>query len=104
LDVKDALYGPAGAPDGANPMGSLLGATLGESPAEAQARIEEVKKTANDLTGLVRRKKTAKTTDAATPEANAAGGSDTNGKRKAEDGAEESDGAKKAKVKDAPEE
>jgi hypothetical protein len=47
VDVKDALYGP----------GSALGTAIGESPAEAASRIEEAKKNANDLTGLVRHKK-----------------------------------------------
>jgi HAT1-interacting factor 1 len=77
-------------------MGGILGATLGESPADAAARIEEAKKTATDLTGLVRRK--AKQ-DASTPEPSASTNG-TNRKRKAEDGAEDSD-AKKAKVEEA---
>jgi HAT1-interacting factor 1 len=90
------LYGPTGALD-VNPTGGILGATLGESPAEAAARIEEAKKTANDLTGLIRRK--AKT-DTATP-APTASTNGSNGKRKAEDDAEESD-SKKVKVDAAP--
>jgi HAT1-interacting factor 1 len=91
------LYGPTGALD-VNPTGGILGATLGESPAEAAARIEEAKKTANDLTGLIRRKKAK--TDTATPEPTASTNG-TNGKRKAEDDAEESD-SKKVKVDAAP--
>lgn len=94
VDVKDVLYGPT---SGGNPVGGILGATLGESPANAAARIEEAKKTATDLTGLVRRK--AKP-DASTPEPNTNG---TNGKRKAEDEVEDSD-AKKAKIEDAVDE
>lgn len=83
-------------------MGGILGATLGESPAEAQARIEEAKKTAKDLTGLVRRK--AKAPEAAEGSANGANGTSTNGKRKAEDLEEEDgEGSKKAKVEDAAE-
>jgi HAT1-interacting factor 1 len=97
VDVKDALYGPTGALD-INPTGGILGATLGESPAAAAARIEEAKKTATDLTGLVRRKKAKP--DAATPEPTASANG-TNGKRKAEDDAEESD-SKKLKVDEAP--
>jgi HAT1-interacting factor 1 len=78
-------------------MGGILGATLGESPAEAQARIEEAKKTAKDLTGLVRRK--AKGPETAEGSANG-----TNGKRKAEDLEEEEvEGSKKARVEDAAE-
>jgi len=97
VDVKDALYGPTGALD-VNPTGGILGATLGESPTEAAARIEEAKKTATDLTGLIRRKKAKP--DAATPEPTASTNG-INGKRKAEDDAEESD-SKKAKVDEAP--
>ncbi|PMD57032.1 uncharacterized protein K444DRAFT_665483 [Hyaloscypha bicolor E] len=97
VDVKDALYGPTGALD-VNPSGGILGATLGESPAEAAARIEEAKKTATDLTGLIRRKKAKP--DAPTPEP-ASSTNGTNGKRKAEDDAEESD-SKKFKVYEPP--
>lgn len=98
VDVKDALYGPN---SGSNPLGGILGSTIGESPAEAAARVEEAKKTANDLTGLVRhKKKTATDSAAGTPEPNATNG--TNGKRKAEDDPAESD-SKKAKVEDASE-
>jgi hypothetical protein len=95
VDVKDVLYGPS---SGGNPMGGILGTTLGESPADAAARIEEAKKTATDLTGLVRRKAKA---EASTPEQSTTNG--MNGKRKAEDDAEDSD-AKKAKVEDAVDE
>lgn len=89
VDVNAALGGPAGAPDSTNPMSGILGAALGESPAEQHARIEEAKKGANDLTGLVRRKKAPKAED----------DSSANGKRKAEDNAEKVD-AKKAKVEE----
>jgi len=97
VDVKDALYGSTGPLD-VNPTGGILGATLGESPAEAAARIEEAKKTATDLTGLIRRKKAKP--DAATPEPNAATNG-TNGKRKAEGDAELSE-SKKIKVNETP--
>jgi HAT1-interacting factor 1 len=97
VDVKDALYGPTGALD-VNPTGGILGATLGESPAEAAARIEEAKKTATDLTGLIRRKKTKP--DTATPEPTTSA-NETNGKRKAEDNTEESDN-KKVKFGESP--
>ncbi len=83
-------------------MGGILGATLGESPAEAQARIEEAKKTAKDLTGLVRRK--AKAPEAAEGSTHNTNGTATNGKRKAEDLEEEdAENSKKAKVEDAVE-
>lgn len=97
VDVNAALGGPAGAPDGTNPLTGILGAALGESPAEQQARIEEAKKGANDLTGLVRRKKAPKTED----KAEEVDASSTNGKRNAEDDVEDVD-AKKAKVEEVP--
>lgn len=87
---------------GGNAMGGVLGAALGETPAEAATRIEEAKKTATDLTGLVRRKKGEKTAEATPEPAAAAPTNGTNGKRKAEDDAEESD-SKKAKVETAVE-
>lgn len=76
---------------GVNPIGGILGATLGESPAEATARIEEAKKTATDLSGLVRKKNKPEEVPAST--------NGTNGKRKAGDDGRESD-SKKAKVED----
>ena len=39
-----------------DPVSGLLGAALGEASAEAMARVEEAKKNAKDLTGLVRKK------------------------------------------------
>ncbi|KAG6003370.1 hypothetical protein E4U21_002086 [Claviceps maximensis] len=88
------------------PIGGILGAALGESAADAQARVEEAKKTATDLTGLVRKKKGAseeeqKTSKSTTEESNkdkivssssstsapapAAASTTTNSKRKAEE-------------------
>ncbi|KAG8168511.1 hypothetical protein KVR01_001260 [Diaporthe batatas] len=58
IDMKAAL--------GADPMvGGILGAALGESSTETEARIEEAKKTATDLTGLVRKKDKRKAEGAA---------------------------------------
>lgn len=94
VDVKEALYGPASLA-GVNNTGGILGATLGESPAEAAARIEEAKKTATDLSGLVRKKNKPAETEA--PSTSTTNG--TNGKRKAEDDGVESD-SKKAKVEE----
>ncbi|KAI9836825.1 MAG: hypothetical protein M1819_000990 [Sarea resinae] len=52
--------GPAGAPSAdPNPLSGILGSLLGESPAQQQARLDEASKSANDLTGLVRRKRPA---------------------------------------------
>lgn len=85
-------------------MTGILGAVLGESPAETKARVEEATKTATDLTGLVRKKKakdspatTTAAPEASTEEAKA----DTNGssKRKAEDDASVEEEAAVKKVK-----
>ena len=92
IDVKAAVYGPAG---GAA-LSGVLGATIGESPADAEARIEEAKKHATDLTGIVRKKAKA---DTDVKDTNGAGA-----KRKAENDVVDTDGPKKAKVEDAPEE
>ncbi|OTA98814.1 hypothetical protein M426DRAFT_325665 [Hypoxylon sp. CI-4A] len=79
----------------------VLGAALGESAPDKEARIEEAKKNAKDLSGLVRKK----TKDESKPEAESATGKETNGnsKRKAEDDAPGEDEAKKAKVEEATE-
>ncbi|KAK1992329.1 hypothetical protein LX36DRAFT_662527 [Colletotrichum falcatum] len=100
IDVSAALGG-----DG---VGGILGAALGESAAQTQARVEEAKKTATDLTGLVRKKNKdePKSADKPAEEAKAtevsANGEESNGiKRKAEDSAETDESAKKAKVEEA---
>lgn len=79
--------------DDANPLGGIFGAAVGQSATETKARVEEAKKTATDLSGLVR-KKNKEVTPVPAP---AATESETNGKRKAEDFAEDS-AAKKTKV------
>ncbi|SPJ76141.1 related to histone H1-binding protein [Fusarium torulosum] len=83
IDAKDILGADAG------PIGGILGAAIGESAAETKARVDEAKKTATDLSGLVRKKNKDEST----------AGSDTesNGKRKAEESVEDTE-AKKAKV------
>ncbi|KAF5128283.1 NASP-related protein sim3 [Metarhizium anisopliae] len=94
IDASDLLGGPQ-----ANALGGLFGAALGESAAETQARVEEAKKTATDLTGLVRKKK-AKEEEKPEPAAPA-----TNGKRKAGDEVPEAaESPKRAKMEDEPEE
>lgn len=106
IDVNAAIFGAGG-----NPMGGILGTALGESAAEKESRIEEAKKTATDLTGLIRKK--AKDETAAAAPASAADKTngqqqhETNGsaKRKAEEPAEgtpEAD-SKKAKVEEVVE-
>ncbi|KAF2436064.1 hypothetical protein EJ08DRAFT_624550 [Tothia fuscella] len=85
LDLKNPAL-----PD-ANPMADLLKGMLGESPAQAKARVDEQSKNANDLSGLVRKKKPE------VEEGGAVGGASSapNGKRKLDDGeGEESDGKK----------
>lgn len=75
-------------------MSGVLGAAEGETPSETTARIEEAKKGATDLTGLVKRKKID-------------GDKASSGKRKADDDAEDetkSGEAKKAKVEEVAEE
>ncbi|KAH7356804.1 putative NASP-related protein sim3 [Rhexocercosporidium sp. MPI-PUGE-AT-0058] len=98
VDVKEALYGPASLA-GVNNTGGILGATLGESPAEAAARIEEAKKTATDLSSLVRKKNKPAEADAPSTSTSTTTTNGTNGKRKAEDDGAESD-SKKAKVEE----
>ncbi|GJC89171.1 NASP-related protein sim3 [Colletotrichum liriopes] len=100
IDVNAALGG-----DG---VGGILGAALGESAAQTQARVEEAKKTATDLTGLVRKKNKdePKPAEKRVEEAKAAelpaNGQESNGtKRKAEELAEADESAKKAKVEEA---
>lgn len=89
IDTKELLGGDA------NPLGGILGAALGESSAERQARVEEAKRTATDLTGLVRKKKPAANGDAATASAG------DSGKRKAEDDVPTGgESPKKAKVEE----
>lgn len=79
---------------GGESLGGILGGLMGEAPAQTEARIEEAKKTATDLTGLVRKK--GKSTPAAAP----ASAEASNGKRKAEDDAvmEDSESSKKPRT------
>ncbi|KAI0414350.1 hypothetical protein F5X98DRAFT_365887 [Xylaria grammica] len=74
-----------------NPLSGLLGQALGESSSEQAARVEEAKKNAKDLSGLVRKK--AKEEPTAEPE-------ETNGKRKADEPADGQEDSKKAKVEE----
>jgi len=69
--------------DGTNPLAGILGQLLGESPEAKKARVEQVTEGANDLTGLVRRKKEkgAGAGEVVAP-ATSATGTATNGKRK----------------------
>lgn len=57
VTLTNAMRGPAGAPDGSDPLSGILGQLLGESTEQQKARIEEATKGANDLTGLIRHRK-----------------------------------------------
>lgn len=72
---------------------------LGETPAAQKSRLEEASKEANDLTGLVKRKK-------ASPQPRVDEAPKTNGKRKVEFDEEtvEVGTGKKAKLEDGDEE
>ncbi|KAI9787537.1 MAG: hypothetical protein M1839_000067 [Geoglossum umbratile] len=88
-----ATLADVGVPDGSGTLGSILGSILGESPDEQRARVEEATKNANDISGLVRRKKHA-------VETNVENGVNGNGKRKVEPTEPEGSG-KRARVEDA---
>ncbi|CAI4212244.1 unnamed protein product [Parascedosporium putredinis] len=100
INLEETLYGDKGI---AGSLSGILGAAAGATSAEKQAAIEEAKKTATDLTSLVRKKQK----DEAKPpqEAEASNGAkgangESNGKRKAEDDAEPEE-LKKAKLEEA---
>ncbi|KAI0406039.1 hypothetical protein F4802DRAFT_606551 [Xylaria palmicola] len=73
-----------------NPLSGLLGQAFGESSTEQAARVEEAKKNAKDLSGLIRKK--AK--EEPKPE------SESNGKRKAEEPADGQDEPKKTRTEE----
>jgi HAT1-interacting factor 1 len=89
VDLKKPPVDVQGVLGADNAMSGILGAALGESAAETEARLEEAKKSAKDLSSLVRKKEKK-------PEASPA--PETNGKRKAEDAAEGDEESKKVKV------
>ncbi|KAI0506280.1 hypothetical protein F5B22DRAFT_624302 [Xylaria bambusicola] len=76
-----------------NPLTGLLGQALGESSAEQTARVEEAKKNAKDLSGLVRKKAKEEPKPEPEPE-------ESNGKRKAEEPADGQEDAKRAKTEE----
>lgn len=92
LSGMNAQAGPAGAPDGTDPLRGVLGAMLGESEGERKKRIAEATAGANDLSGLVKHRKKPKA-DSAAPEAVIEG----KGKRKAEEVADAANGVDKGK-------
>lgn len=64
-----------------DPMSGIIAQVLGETPEQSRKRIEEATKNANDLSGLIKKKKPKA---AAAPAADG-GASATNGKRKADE-------------------
>lgn len=83
------------------PLRGLLGSLLGETPDAQRTRIEEATKGANDLTGMIRKKK-AKVTEEGKAVVNGSG--QATGKRKAvaEERSIREDG-KRARVEDVEE-
>ena len=99
-DPTTAANGPGGATD-ENFLGGILGSILGETPAQQKARIEEATKGANDLSGMIKKKKKPAVAETANPDMSVAATettttTTTNGKRKAEDGGAD-DGVKSGK-------
>ena len=82
--------------DGSNPLAGILGSMLGESPAAQKARIEEASKGANDLTGLVKKKRFAAESSHTSSQAKSV---HTNGKRKASSDMLEEDATTEKKVR-----
>lgn len=80
-------------------MAGMLAQMLGQSPAEQKAILEEAKENANDLTGLVRKKKPAGTAPSSTTKGDAKSTSSSgNGKRKLKEVGESVLDGKKARV------
>lgn len=68
--------------DDAVPLNRMLGSTLGESPSDQKARLEEAFKSANDLTKFIKKKKAPH--NATDQDSGTEGAPKTNGKRKVE--------------------
>ena len=90
-----------GAVGGSNAITGLLSSMLGESPAAQKARVEEASRGANDLTGLIKKKKPAVADTPNSAESETAQSS-SNGKRKVDfdEEVEEVGSGKKAKTSD----
>ena len=93
--------------DGSTPLNGILGQILGESPEQQKTRLEEASKTANDLSGLVKRKKAPSTkpepAEQTNGQSNGTAANSTNGKRRIEvaDLLDEAVEFKKSKVEEA---
>lgn len=79
-------------------MSGILAQVLGESTAEQKARIQEATKNANDLSGLVKKKK-SKTTHGASASAISTSSANGSSKRKLDDSVDEAEG-KRAKTEE----
>ena len=92
-----------GSVDGADPLSGILGSILGEPEVAQRARIEEASKGANDLTGLVKRKKAS---NGSLPQSATIETLKTKGKRKSEfvDEVIEVGSGKKVRLSDGEEE
>ena len=92
-----------GAIDGSNPLSGVLGSMFGESPEARKARLEEASRSANDLTGLIKKKKPISRIEVRMPPLEEP--AQSNGKRKAEavEEVEPLTSSKKARVEDASE-
>jgi HAT1-interacting factor 1 len=66
-------------------MAGILAQILGETTAEQKARVEEATKNANDLSSLVKKKKSKAAPAKVAPASAAADTTATNGKRKLEE-------------------
>ncbi|PSR85925.1 hypothetical protein BD289DRAFT_249075 [Coniella lustricola] len=99
VDLRGPLVDMQSALGGLAPAGGILGAAKGESAGETEARIEEAKKAATDLTGLVRKKGKTASAPSAGDASVVAGGST---KRKAEEELSiEEDASKKVRTEEA---
>ena len=88
------------------PLRGLLGSLLGETPDAQRTRIEEATKSANDLTGMIRKKKGRDANSTGEAKVVANGNPKATGKRKAvvEEVVAIRHNGKKARVEDAGEE
>lgn len=102
--IDPATGAPADAGDSnSHPLAGILSSVLGASPAEQRAKLEEVMKGANDLTGLVKRKKpeaTAAKEAAATEQDMSKNQVNGHKKRKAEQAEEDKDKDQDTRVGD----
>ncbi|KAK5138067.1 hypothetical protein LTR08_005865 [Meristemomyces frigidus] len=101
LDLRNPAATLSGgmAPDGSDPLRGVLGAMMGESKGQQKQLIAQATEKANDLSGLVKKKKVLKVEEASN---GAAVRGESKGKRKAEDGeVGKVANGKKAKVEDA---